>query len=627
MSTLRNHPGFWLRDDAAAAFDQAEADHGVFRVNSAGRTEAQQQALINRWNRGGAANRPPNLYEPKQPARASNHVANGGIAVDLGDWRRFAPIAARYGFSHPYPQSDPVHFEKTGAFGGSVTSSETIRNQMTWLIQRGYDLGPSGADGIPGDFYRAAVTKYQNFLRSYGYTGESDGKWGDGTQAAHQRYYDSVKNFNQELKNQQAFLISRGYDLGTSGADGLPGPSTEKAFKIYQNFLRAYGYAGEIDGIWGPGMQTAHQKYHDELNAPPKPTGNPTFPLPTTQWFGPEAGGDNSVSGWHSTPVGHPGLKQFQQKMKDRGWPMQVDGLYGPKGASTPQGNTAEVVVAFQKEKGLTPDGLIGMATWDAAWNTPITTAPPIPAEPEPTVPVVPPTATPNLITPTYGDFPSWIKFEVVYDPEFAVPGYNKKYDEYYGVPYAPVESHWHWWGAPGKAGTHDGNVNHLKNTKELSVNFVASENRITLMTPLDYNALTTGRRNPYGWKVENDPTLTDQQYKTMGYLLYIVEKLNPSLLNKPLRLHKEFQSTSCSEVDRSKVRDYAEKFRTGKLDPKTGKAPTVTPPVVDPPVINPPIDPVPEIPSDSVLVKKAYLKGLATELRSLAGEFDELAK
>ena len=26
MATLRNHPGFWLRDDAAAAFDQAEAD-------------------------------------------------------------------------------------------------------------------------------------------------------------------------------------------------------------------------------------------------------------------------------------------------------------------------------------------------------------------------------------------------------------------------------------------------------------------------------------------------------------------------------------------------------------------------------------------------------------------------
>jgi hypothetical protein len=38
MATLRNHPGYWLRDDAAAAFDQAEADHGVFIVNSAGRT-------------------------------------------------------------------------------------------------------------------------------------------------------------------------------------------------------------------------------------------------------------------------------------------------------------------------------------------------------------------------------------------------------------------------------------------------------------------------------------------------------------------------------------------------------------------------------------------------------------
>lgn len=620
MATLRNHRNFWLRNDAAAAFDQAEADHGVFTVNSAGRTEAEQQGLINRWNRGGAANRPPYLYQPASPANTSNHVRNGGIAVDLGDWRRFAPIAARYGFTHPYPSSDPVHFEKTGSFGGSSGGSfnQDVKNRMDWLVSRGYDLGPTGADGIPGNFYTAAVKKYQTFLRAYGYTGDIDGDWGGGTQTAHQRYYDAVAQGNSTLKIQQAFLISRGYDLGTTGADGIPGPKTTAAVKLYQTHLRGFGYTGDIDGEWGAGTQAAHEKFVASLAAPPSAT--PAFPLPNTQWFGPEAGGDNSISGWHSTPVGHPGLKQFQQKMKDRGWPMQVDGIYGPKGASSPQGNTAEIVVAFQKEKGLTADGLIGPATWKAAWEAPVTPAPPIPAEPEPTNPEVPPTATPNLITPVHKDFPSWIKFEVVYDPEFAVPGYNKQMDEYYGVPYAPVESHWHWWGAPGQAGTHDGNVNHLKNTKALSVNFVASENRITLMTPLDYNALTTGQRNPYGWKVENDPTLTEQQYKTMGYLLYIVEKLNPGLLNKPLRLHKEFQQTSCSGVDRPKVRDYAEKFRTGKLDPATGLAPVVTPPV-DP-------DPEPEVPDEeTVTVKKSYLKGLANEFRALAGELDELAE
>lgn len=619
MATLRNHPGFWLRDDAAKAFDQAEADHGVFGVNSAGRTKADQQGLINRWNKGGAANRPPNLYQPASPAETSNHVANGGIAVDLRDWRRFAQICARYGFVHRYPKTDPVHFEKTGTFSGGTVSGGTVnqlvKERMNWLVSRGYDLGPTGADGIAGSFYKAAVTKYQNFLRAYGYTGSLDGDWGAGTQVAHQKYYDALHSSNPTLKSQQTFLISRGYDLGATGADGVPGPMTTAAIKAYQTHLRAFGYTGDIDGQWGDGTQAAHVKFVASLETPA--SGTPAFPLPANQWFGPEAGGTNSISGWHSTPVGHPGLKQFQQRMKDRGWPMQVDGIYGPKGAGNPQGNTAEIVVAFQKEKGLTPDGLIGPSTWKAAWEAPVTPTPPTPSEPNPTVPGDPSGVTPNLFTPTEEDFPEWIKFDIVYDPEFAVPGYNKKLDEYYGVPYAPVESHWHWWGEPGKAGSHDGNVNHLKNTKDLSVNFVLSENRITLMTPIEYNALTTGRRNPYGWKIENDPTLSEQQYKTMGYLLYIVEKRNPGLLNKPLRLHKEFQATSCSGVDRPKVRTYAEAFRTGALDPATGLPPKTTPEV--------PVDP--ETPADKVLVDRALLKGLAGEFRTLADDFDGLAK
>lgn len=628
MATLRNHPGFWLRDDAAKAFDRAEADHGVFRVNSAGRHVWEQQQLINRWNAGGAANRPPYLYQPASPPETSGHVKNGGVAIDLADWRRFAQICEQYGFKHTYPGSDPVHFDFVGGSasgGGSSGFNQDVKNRQAWMIERGYDLGRTGADGIAGPMYIAAVKKYQTFLRAYGYTGAIDGNWGAGTQAAHQKYWNAVKAGDATLKSQQAFLISRGFDLGGTGADGVWGPKTEAAIKLYQNHLRGFGYTGEIDGKWGAGTQAAHVKFVASLATPPSTT--PKFPLPAHQWFGPEAGGDNSISGWHSNPVGHPGLKQFQQRMKDRGWPMQVDGIYGPKGAKTPQGNTAEIVVSFQKEKGLKADGLIGPATWDAAWKTSITPENPIPQPPDPTNPTEPPlsedeaAATPNLITPAAKDFPSWIKFDTKLDPEISST-HNHKMEEYYGIPYKPVESHTHWWGAPGQAGTHDGNVSHLFNTKDLSVNFVVSEKRITLMVPINKNALTTGRRNPYAWKSENDPTLTDWQYKTMGYLHYIVEKLNPTLLNEPIRLHKEFQATSCSEIDKTKVRKYAEDFRTGKLDPKTGLAPVVVPPV-DP---KPEEPEVPQIPEDMVLVKKSYLKALAKEFRDLAGELDEMA-
>lgn len=625
MAILRNHPGFWLRDDAAAAFDKAEAENGTFTVNSAGRTEAQQQSLIDRWNQGGVYNRPPYLYKPASPAKTSNHVINGGVALDIGDWRRFAQVCERYGFRHSYPDSDPVHFDFVGgstAGGSNGTFNQTVQDQQNWLISRGYNLGPTGADGIAGPKYAAAVQSYQTFLRAYGYTGDIDGQWGPGTQAAHNAYYAAVNNASEELKARQVWLISRNYNLGSTGADGIWGPSTEAAFKQYQEFLRAFGYDGDIDGQWGPGTQAAHEKYVASLAAAP---ATPAFPLSTNQWFGPEAGGDNSISGWHSTPIGHPGLKQWQQRMADRGWPITVDGIYGPKGATTPQGNTAEVTVAFQKEKGLEPDGKIGPATWAAAWEAPVTPTTPTPEPPKPTEPETPTlpddelAATPNVVTPTAADFPSWIRFETVTDPEGQKPDLNKEAAEYYGVPYKPVEAHLHWWGSPGQAGTHDGNVSHIKNTKDLSVNFVTSEKRITLMVPLNKIALTTGKRNPYAWKAENDPTLTDWGYKTMGYLVYIVEKLNPDLVNEPLRLHKEFYSTSCSEIDKGKVRTYAEQFRTGALDPATGLPPVITPPV-DPPV-DP--DPTPEIPEGMVLIPRSLIAGLPSEFRALADELE----
>ena len=628
MATLRNHKGFWLRDDAAAAFNQAEADHGVFIVNSAGRTPAEQQELIDRWNRGGVRNRPPYLYKPAMPKTASNHVANGGVAVDLSDWRRFAQICGRYGFRHTYPNSDPVHFDFVGGVtSGRPTPNATIQAQQNWLISRGYDLGPTGADGIKGPKYAAAVQKYQTFLRAYGYTGSIDGDWGDGTQKAHQKYYDQVNNptpVNDKVKREQAFLISRGYDLGPTGADGIAGPKYVAAVKAYQTHLRAFGYSGDIDGNWGDGTQSAHERFVASLNAS---TSTPPFPLAPHQWFGPEAGGDNSISGWHSHKSD---LITFQQRMKDRGWPMQVDGLYGPKGAKTPQGNTAEIVIAFQKEKGLTPDGLIGQKTWDAAWTAPVTPAKPTPADPQPTptnpqppTPSVPDdeaAATPNLVTPTAADFPSWIRFETVLDSDGQGVDHNKRYAEYYGKPYNPVESHIHWWGEPGKAGSHDGNVSYIRNTKDLSVNFVVSAGRVTLMVPLDKIALTTGQRNPFAWKSENDPMVTDLSndelgYRTMGYLHYIVEKLNPTLLNVPIRLHKEFSNTGCSNLDKAKVRSYAEKFRTGVLDPATGKVPQTTP------------TPEPEVPADTVLVQRSLLKGLAGEFRDLADDFDNLAE
>lgn len=55
----------------------------------------------------------------------------------------------------------------------------------------------------------------------------------------------------------------------------------------------------------------------------------------------------------------------WQQRMRDRGWPIVVDRWYGPK--------SEDACRAFQREKGLAEDGVVGPITWRATWEAPIT--------------------------------------------------------------------------------------------------------------------------------------------------------------------------------------------------------------------------------------------------------------
>lgn len=58
-------------------------------------------------------------------------------------------------------------------------------------------------------------------------------------------------------------------------------------------------------------------------------------------------------------------VRQFQQRLRDRGWNIVVDGVFGPK--------TEAIVRQFQAEKGLLVDGLVGVNTWNAFWKAPVT--------------------------------------------------------------------------------------------------------------------------------------------------------------------------------------------------------------------------------------------------------------
>lgn len=130
---------------------------------------------------------------------------------------------------------------------------------------------------------------------------------------------------SQTVKNEQNWLNS----ARKAGlvVDGIPGPKFKTAVKAYQTFLRAYGYTGAIDGSWGAGTQTAHRRYYDAVKAKSKKRA--------------------------TIKQGSKGadVKYLQAKLG-----LKQDSIFGPA--------TKAKVVAWQKSKGLTPDGIVGPKSW-----------------------------------------------------------------------------------------------------------------------------------------------------------------------------------------------------------------------------------------------------------------------
>jgi len=132
----------------------------------------------------------------------------------------------------------------------------------------------------------------------------------------------------------QGELWRLGYGVGLH--DGIFGPAVEAATRD----LQAAAGIG-VDGRSGP------VTFERARSVPtyPKPDG-PALPLC-------QAGGDRTT------------VMAFQQRFKDRGWSLAVDGDYGPR--------TREVITGFQRQVGLGADGVGGPQVWTAAWLRPIT--------------------------------------------------------------------------------------------------------------------------------------------------------------------------------------------------------------------------------------------------------------
>lgn len=105
---------------------------------------------------------------------------------------------------------------------------------------------------------------------------------------------------------------------------------------------------------------TAYTAPASKPAAPAKPVSKPAVskPAPALPAYPGLSRPSSRVSG---------ATRAFQSRLKARGWVITVDGKHGP--------NTTAVIRAFQKQKGLKPDGIGGPATWAALWRAPITAA------------------------------------------------------------------------------------------------------------------------------------------------------------------------------------------------------------------------------------------------------------
>lgn len=162
----------------------------------------------------------------------------------------------------------------------------------------------------------------------------------------------------------QRLLVAAGFSVGRYGVDGVFGNDSEKAARAYQ---ASRGLT--VDGVVGAATFAALRSGMPAVPAPPAGpiviapgVPAPAFPLPAGWYFGPKSGPRESVSGFYSYRAQ---LASWQQRMADRGWAIAADGLYGDQ--------TERIARAFQAEKGLVVDGLIGPVTWAAAWTEPVT--------------------------------------------------------------------------------------------------------------------------------------------------------------------------------------------------------------------------------------------------------------
>lgn len=146
----------------------------------------------------------------------------------------------------------------------------------------------------------------------------------------------------EDVRTWQTRVRQRGWNNVV--VDGAYGPISEGACRQVQQIARL-----PVDGRVGPNTWPA--TWRDSagppgVTPPPPPTGAPPWPGRLLRQP-PIMRGDD--------------VRTWQQRMRDRGWNITVDGAYGPQSEG--------VCREFQRRFGLQVDGIVGPITWGRTFS------------------------------------------------------------------------------------------------------------------------------------------------------------------------------------------------------------------------------------------------------------------
>ena len=153
-----------------------------------------------------------------------------------------------------------------------------------------------------------------------------------------------------------------------------------------------------------------------------------------------------------------------------------------------------------------------------------------------------------------------------------------------WATPYSREGVTIHHWGDGSGASNHDNIVNYFlgqANAGNKSVNYVVSDNKITLRVSPDNIAWCSNNGNPTTISIEHQPTLGAEGYKKSGWLVDQLEERYGRLLS--IYPHSKWIGTACpGSIDLNRIRVEANKWKTGVYTtppPVVTPAPPVTPP------------------------------------------------